>query len=251
MIVNPPNFLMRNARRAIQLPAAPTRDTLAPMSIADRTRWNQRYLTGDAPIDTQPNRWLIRHAARLDRVAAARLAQGTPPTALDIACGAGGTVLWLAQRGWLATGVDVSDAALALATRAATQQGIADRVDFLPVDLDEWRPLPAAFDCVTCFYFLSRELWPWLRAAVRPGGVLALQTHHAGVLAVRPSANPDYLLAPGELAALIAGWGWALLATDSTSTATSEAVLAQRPAEELAAIDGLCTEGDAIVAPRH
>lgn len=242
---------MRNARRAIQLPAAPTRDTLAPMSIADRTRWNQRYLTGDAPIDTQPNRWLIRHAARLDRVAAARLAQGTPPTALDIACGAGGTVLWLAQRGWLATGVDVSDAALALATRAATQQGIADRVDFLPVDLDEWRPPPAAFDCVTCFYFLSRELWPWLRAAVRPGGVLALQTHHAGVLAVRPSANPDYLLAPGELAALIAGWGWALLATDSTSTATSEAVLAQRPAEELAAIDGLCTEGGAIVAPRH
>jgi hypothetical protein len=56
----------------------------------------------------------------------------------------------------------------------------------LPVDLDEWRPPPAAFDCVTCFYFLSRELWPWLRAAVRPGGVLALQTHHAGVLTVRP-----------------------------------------------------------------
>jgi SAM-dependent methyltransferase len=127
--------------------------------------------------------------------------------------------------------VDVSDAALTLATRAAAQQGIADRVDFLPVDLDDWRPPPAAFDCVTCFYFLSRELWPWLRAAVRPGGVLALQTHHAGVLAARPSANPDYLLAPGELAALIAGWGWTLLATDSTSSATSEAVLAQRPAE--------------------
>lgn len=201
------------------------------MSIADRTRWNQRYRAGDAPIDTKPNRWLTGHVDALDRVAAAQLAQGTAPTALDVACGAGGTVLWLAQRGWLATGVDVSDAALALATRAAVQQGIADRVRLQPVDLDDWRPPPAAFDCVTCFYFLSRELWPWLRAAVRPGGVLALQTHHAGVLTVRPSANPDYLLAPGELAALIDGWGWTLLATDPTSKATSEAVLAQRPAE--------------------
>jgi tellurite methyltransferase len=200
------------------------------MTDADRTRWNQRYLAGDAPVDTKPNCWLTGYVAALDRVAGARLAQGASPAALDLACGAGGTVLWLAQRGWTATGVDVSDAALALATRAAVQQGVADRVRFLSVDLDDWRPPPAAFDCVTCFYFLSRELWPWLRAAVRPGGLLALQTHHAGVLTVRPSANPDYLLASGELAALIAGWGWTLLAThDPATAATSEAVLAQCP----------------------
>jgi tellurite methyltransferase len=199
MIVNPPNFLMRNARRAIQLPAAPTRDTLAPMSIADRTRWNQRYLTGDAPIDTQPNRWLIRHAARLDRVAAARLAQGTPPTALDIACGAGGTVLWLAQRGWLATGVDVSDAALALADRVRLHSKVSPTVtDFLPVDLDEWRPPPAAFDCVTCFYFLeprtlavaARRRAPWRRAgAANPS---------PGVLAVRPQRQPGLSAGAGR-----------------------------------------------------
>lgn len=200
------------------------------MSTADRTRWNQRYLAGDAPIATSPNNWLTGYADLLDGVAAARQAQGATPTSLDIACGAGGTALWLAQRGWLATGVDVSDAALALATRSAAQQGVADRVRFLSVDLDDWRPSPAAFDCVTCFYFLNRELWPWLRAAVRPGGVLALQTHHAGVLKVRPHANPDYLLTPGELTALIASWGWTLLAaSDPTSAATSEAVLAQRP----------------------
>lgn len=212
------------------LPVAPTRDTLAHMSTADRTRWNQRYMAGDAPIDAKPNHWLTAHAGALDHVAAARLAQGESPTALDVACGAGGTVIWLAQRGWLATGVDISDAALALALRAAAQQGVADRVSFLAVDLDAWRPAPAAFDCVTCFYFLDRTLWPWLRAAVRPGGLLALQTHHSGVLKVRPDANPDYLLAPGELTALIASWGWTLLATsDPTSAATSEAVLAQRP----------------------
>lgn len=200
------------------------------MSTADRTRWNQRYLAGDAPVETKPNRWLASLADVLDGVAAARQAVGQTPTALDVACGAGGTVLWLAQRGWLATGVDVSDAALTLATRAAVQQGVAERARFLHVDLDDWRPPAEAFDCVTCFYFLSRPLWPWLRAAVRPGGLLALQTHHVGVLKVRPDANPDYLLASGELTALIKGWGWTLLAvSDPESATTSEAVLAQRP----------------------
>ncbi len=140
-------------------------------------------------------------------------------------------MLWLARRGWRATGVDGSDAALALAV-AAMPAEVAGRTRFLCVDLDEWRPTPATFDCVTCFYFLDRQLWPWLRAAVRPGGVLALQTHHRGALAVRPHANPDYLLTPGELAELITGWGWTLLASsDPTTATTSEAVLAQRPLE--------------------
>jgi len=200
------------------------------MTAEDRTRWNQRYITGAAPVAAQPNRWLIQHVDALNRVAAQTHAMGVP-TALDIACGAGGTVLWLAQRGWQATGVDISDTALVLAHTVAEQMGVTAHAHFMRVDLDAWRPPAAAFDCVTCFYFLNRDLWPWLRNAVRPGGLLALQTHHRGILAVRPTANPDYLLAPGELAALIAGWGWTLLATDSTSKATGEAVLAQRPAE--------------------
>ena len=208
----------------------PTNGTLARMTTEDRTRWNERYRNGDAPTEATPNRWLARHAATIDGVASARLESGSAPAALDLACGAGGTVLWLAQRGWQATGVDVSDAALALAGNTASLMAIADRTHFLHVDLDAWRPPADAFDCVTCFYFLDRVLWPSLRAAVRPGGLLALQTHHPGVLTVRPHANPAYLLAPGELAGLIAGWGWTLLATDPTAAATSEAVLAQRPA---------------------
>lgn len=197
------------------------------MTAADQIRWNQRYQNGAAPIDGKPNAWLLHHAEQIDRVAAASVHTDTPPTALDIACGAGGTVLWLAQRGWQATGVDVSDVALALAADAAAHRLVTHRARFLQVDLDGWRPPPAAFDCVTCFYFLDRTLWPWLHDAVCPGGLLALQTHHHGVLAVRPKANQDYLLTQGELVDLIAGWGWALLASESATT--SEAVLAQRP----------------------
>ncbi len=47
------------------------------------------------------------------------------PKALDIACGAGGTVAWLAQRGWQVTGVDISTTALAIAQAPADGGGAA------------------------------------------------------------------------------------------------------------------------------
>ena len=198
------------------------------MAVDDRTRWNQRYRSGDAPRGDRPNRWFAAQHAALDRVAVTLAAPQRAPAALDVACGAGGTVIWLAQRGWHATGVDVSDAALALAAETAAAAGLTDRTRFLHADLDEWRPAPGSYDCITCFFFLERSLWPALRAAVRPGGLLAMQTYTARWLTTRPEANPAYLLAPGELEALVAGWGWTLLATGDPGQ-PSEAVLAQRP----------------------
>lgn len=200
------------------------------MTVDDRTRWNQRYRRGDAPRGDRPNRWFAAQHATLDRVAATLAAQQRVPAALDVACGAGGTVLWLAQRGWYATGVDVSDAALALASQAAAEAGLTSRTHLLHADLDQWRPAPDSYDCITCFYFLERSLWPALRAAVRPGGLLALQTYTTRWLTTRPESNPAYLLAPGELTALVASWGWTLLAAGAPDQ-PSEAVLAQRPAE--------------------
>ena len=78
------------------------------MAIDDRTRWNQRYRSGDAPRGDRP-------IAGLPRSTPLWIAWPLPwpgssaPAALDVACG-GGTVLWLGRRGWHATGVDVSDA---------------------------------------------------------------------------------------------------------------------------------------------
>ncbi|GIV73837.1 MAG: hypothetical protein KatS3mg049_2393 [Caldilinea sp.] len=206
---------------------------LTPVTQEDRSRWNERYQSGDAPVEAKPNRWLLAHAQIIDEVARMRHRCGETPVALDLACGAGGTVLWFAQRGWRAVGVDVSDVALALAQEAAERLGVAERVEFIHADLDIWRPPADSFDCITCFYFLDRRLWPWLRAAVRPGGVLAMQTFHRGALKIRPNANPDYLLEEGELAQLITTWGWKLLATtDAASAQITEAILAQRPETE-------------------
>jgi len=215
------------------LHAAKNDVTLARMTDDDRTRWNRRYRSGDAPMEAKPNRWFAAQEATIERIADAQRAVGRTPTALDIACGAGGTVLWLAERGWCATGVDVSDAALALAQTHAERLHLSMHVSWIHADLDVWRPPVDAFDCVTCFYFLERRLWPALCAAVRPGGLLAMQTFHRGALKIRPAANPAYLLEKGELLGLVTGWGWTVLAAANGVVAeTMEAVLAQRPIRE-------------------
>ena len=196
------------------------------MTEADRRQWDARYASGDAPIHARPNRWLARQVVFVDGLAAACAARGVGPRALDIACGAGGTVAWLAQRGWQVTGVDISPTALSLAGAQLAAVGLLAQGILVQADLDAWRPEAASCDLLTCFNFLDRRLWPAMRLAVRPQGLIGLKTFHTGRLAERPGTNPAHLLEPGELAALVASWGWRLLAV--ASDAQAEAVLAQR-----------------------
>lgn len=195
------------------------------MTEADRRQWDARYTAGDAPVQARANRWLVSQAAFVDAVAAA-CAQ--PPQALDIACGAGGTLAWLARRGWQVTGVDISATALARAETQLAARGLRRCATLVQADLDVWRPAATSCDLLTCFNFLDRRLWPAMSTAVRPHGLLCLRTFHTGRLAERPDTNPAHLLEPGELAALIASWGWRPLAAETG--AQGEAILAQRPA---------------------
>ena len=115
-------------------------------------------------------------------------------------------------------------------TRSRDQLAAArllDRAVLIEADLDAWRPAVACCDLLTCFHFLDRRLWPSLRAAVRPGGLLCLSTYHTGRLVERPHTNPDPLLQGGELTALVQGWGWRVLAAQTD--AQTEAILGQCP----------------------
>ncbi len=159
----------------------------------------------------RPRPWLTTHAALLQELAARVQAQGEIPRALDVACGPGGNALWLAARGWRVVGVDISDEALHRARSAARRLGLAHRCHFLQADLDRWRPPPHHVHLVLCFYFLDRSLWPWLARALRPGGLLVMQTFNHTWQRVRPTTNPAYLLEPGEWMRLAESWGWPVL----------------------------------------
>jgi len=117
---------------------------------------------------------------------------------LDLACGSGRHLRWLAQQGFVATGVDRDAAAL------AASAGIAETIA-ADIEAGPW-PLPGRqFDAVLVTNYLWRPLWPQLLASLAPGGVLVYETFAAGNETVGKPSRPDFLLQPGELLGRCAG----------------------------------------------
>lgn len=115
----------------------------------------------------------------------------TPGTSLDIGCGEGGDVLWLASHGWQATGLDISPTAISRARDDAKRHEIpAALAQFVASDLDQWET-DKTFDLVTLSFFQAPFEFPradFLRKAasfVAPGGHLLILSH-----AERPSWAP-------------------------------------------------------------
>ena len=111
---------------------------------------------------------------------------------LDVACGSGRHVTWLAGNGCRVTGVD-RDASAVEPLRSVAEVLVADI---------ESRPWPLAgrrFDAVIVTNYLWRPLWPTLIASLADGGVLICETFAEGNQTVGKPSNPDFLLKPGEL----------------------------------------------------
>lgn len=113
---------------------------------------------------------------------------------LDLACGSGRHVRFLAEQGHAVTGVDRDVAALAPLQTFGEMIG-AD------IENGPW-PLPGrSFDAVVVTNYLWRDLWPTILASLRPGGVLIYETFASGNETVGKPSRADFLLQPGELLA--------------------------------------------------
>lgn len=107
--------------------------------------WDARYLEADRIWSGNVNSALAGVVVNL-----------TPGTALDLGSGEGADVLWLAGRGWQATGVDISPIAVERAkAEAQTRNFTEQQARFLVGDLKSWEP-QETFDLVTSSFLHSR-----------------------------------------------------------------------------------------------
>lgn len=167
------------------------------MAADDRVRWDENYrVAADKPYPA-PNPLLFEF---------------TPPVhpdegkrALDLACGRGQNGLWLAAQGYLVDLIDISRIALLRAQDEAGRRGLKN-INLIPADLDSYEIEPNQYDLICVFRYLNRNLFPMLRAAVRPGGRIVYETFNTQYQYVQPVEHPEYLLRAGELAGTFADW---------------------------------------------
>ena len=111
---------------------------------------------------------------------------------LDVACGAGRHMRWLAAQGHTVQGVDRNPDALALAQ-------VHGPVTCADIENGPWPFSGQTFGAVVVTNYLWRPLLPVIVQSLAPGGVLVYETFAAGNETVGKPSRPDFLLQHGEL----------------------------------------------------
>ncbi len=98
----------------------------------------------------------------------------TAGAALDLAGGVGRHAIWLAQREWEVTLVDISEAGVAKARENAG--ALANKINFEIGDAAYFSGR-GQYDLALVFFFLQREIFPELIDALSSGGLLIYKTY--------------------------------------------------------------------------
>lgn len=130
--------------------------------------FNELYASG-VQWSGNPNDALVRVVSELSPAG----------DALELGCGEGADVVWLAQQGWRVVGVDPAAAAIERTQELVDANEVAGCVELLTGDVNA--VAGRTFDLVTCFYVPfapeDKEIVTQLEKLVAPGGHL-LFVHH-------------------------------------------------------------------------
>lgn len=147
--------------------------------------WNERYANNS---DTPQACQVLREFSHLL----------TPQAkALDLACGLGGNALLLSKIGLVTTAWDLSSVGIEKLNYLAAQQSLS--VDAVVRDVIAQPPEANSFDVIVVSYFLQRDLFPTLLAALKPSGLFFYETFIADKPEATGPSNPDFLLQQNEL----------------------------------------------------
>jgi SAM-dependent methyltransferase len=156
--------------------------------------WDSRYRDG-RNTDNKPSELL---SLALD--------YAPPGRALDLACGGGRNSIYLAENGWEVSAVDASVEGLKLARLRAAERKV--EIEFVNADLEKggFEIGVESFDLIADFFYLQRDLWPDIRAGLKPGGLFVSEIHLESNAPGLKAMNPLFLLRPGELLNEFSGW---------------------------------------------
>lgn len=133
------------------------------MSKEEKESWEKRYAGDEYKPRERPPSLLVNWIGRLPK-----------GKALELACGTGRNSLYLAEKGYDVTAVDISFTAIKKAKEKARERGL--KVHWILADLDTFRP-HGKYDVIVDFFYSNRALVPYIMKALRPGGILIYAGH--------------------------------------------------------------------------
>lgn len=152
--------------------------------------WAAHYATAQG-LRRWPSEELVRATARRG---------GDLGDVLEVGCGNGGNLWFLAEHASRVVGLDASQAALALARGYMAVRGCSDRVELLPADVTE--RLPFRDGCFgTVVDSMTSQHVPWAshpvvyreyRRVLRPSGAVLLYHLNAGCVTATGRGKPGY-----------------------------------------------------------
>ncbi len=155
-------------------------------SFKDKERWNRKYSTETYISGKTPVAFLRDHVHLLPK-----------GNALDVAMGEGRNGVYLATQGFEVTGIDISEAGLNKAQALAKEHGVTIKTHV--ADLEWHQIAPETYNVIICTYYLQRDLFPQMIKALKPGGMVIVETYTMDHLKYRPRFSRQFLLEPNEL----------------------------------------------------
>jgi SAM-dependent methyltransferase len=182
--------------------------------------WDERYRSRPALWSGAPNPHLCEQVANL-----------TPGRALDVGSGEGADALWLAERGWRVTAMDISTVALqrGAARAAVVGASVARRIEWRHQDVLTWEPEVASYELVSAQYLhprkeLRESLFGRLAASVVAGGTLLIVGHHISDLQTTAGRwpMPEVFFAASDVAACLDPTAWDIVVVAAPERATTD-----------------------------
>jgi 2-polyprenyl-3-methyl-5-hydroxy-6-metoxy-1,4-benzoquinol methylase len=152
--------------------------------VSERERWETRFAAPQFIFGKEPNAFLKSHADLL---------RGRK-TALSVADGEGRNGVWLAEQGLDVLAIDYSPTGLAKAQALARERGVPISTE--AVDVVTWRWPKEAFDVIAAIFIAvdaadRPAFFANLKAALKPGGLLLMQSYRPEQLNYRTGGPPQ------------------------------------------------------------
>jgi SAM-dependent methyltransferase len=137
---------------------------------SDKARefWDDKFRSGLPNVRREPSRLLVEAVANV-----------TPGAAIDLGCGEGRNLLYLASKGWQATGIDISAVGIAQAKDAATAHKLSP--SFVVSDLDAYDLGANRWDLLSSIYMQDWHIksktntFQRMKHSLKPGGIVVIE----------------------------------------------------------------------------